>query len=49
MREEGLLAVDRQVVMIRDLDGLRELVRGLPQPAEMPEPIIPLDRLPLGD
>jgi len=48
MREEQLLKVERQVVMILDLDGLRELVRGLPQPAEMPEPIMPLDRPPLA-
>ena len=49
LREERLVLVDQQVVIIMDLDGLRELVRGLPQPAEMPEPAIPVDRPPLGD
>lgn len=49
LREERLVLVDRQVVIIMDLDGLRELVRGLPQPAEMPEPAIPVDRPALGD
>lgn len=49
LREERLVLVDRQVVIIMDLDGLRELVRGLPQPAEMPEPAIPVDRAALGD
>jgi CRP-like cAMP-binding protein len=48
LREERLVIVDRQVVIIVDLEALRELVRGLPQPAEMPEPVMPLDRLPHG-
>jgi CRP/FNR family transcriptional regulator, anaerobic regulatory protein len=43
MREERLVLVDRQLVIIRDLDGLRGLARGLPQPAEMPEPVMPPD------
>jgi CRP-like cAMP-binding protein len=30
MREERLVVVDRQVVMIMDLEGLRTLTRGLP-------------------
>ena len=49
LREERLVLVDRQVVIIMDLDGLRELVRGLPQPAEMPEQLAALDRPPLGN
>jgi hypothetical protein len=43
MREERLVLVDRQLVIIRDLDGLRGLARDLPQPAEMPEPVMPPD------
>jgi CRP/FNR family transcriptional regulator len=46
LREERLVLVDRQVVMIMDLQGLRELARGLPQPADALDPVIPLDRLP---
>src|ERR1043166_6873775 len=46
LREGRLVLVDRQVVMILDLEGLRELARGLPQTAETLEPLIPLDRLP---
>lgn len=49
LRVERLVLVDRQVVIIMNLDGLRELVRGLPQPAEMPEQLGALDRPPLGD
>jgi len=49
MREERLVLVDRQVVIIMNLDGLRELVRGLPQPAEIPETAMSLDGPPLGD
>ncbi len=48
MREERLVIVDRQVVIIVDLEALRELVRGLPQPVAMPEPVMSLDRLPHG-
>jgi len=46
LREERLVLVDRQVVMIMDLQGLCELARGLPQPADALDPVIPLDRLP---
>ena len=46
LREGRLVLVDRQGVMILDLEGLRELARGLPQTAETLEPLIPLDRLP---
>jgi hypothetical protein len=35
-------------VIIMDLERLRALTRGLPQPAEMPEPVMPLDHLPLA-
>jgi CRP/FNR family transcriptional regulator, anaerobic regulatory protein len=48
MREDRLVIVDRQVVIIMDLEGLRELVRGLPLPTDMPEPVMPPDRLPQG-
>ena len=43
MREEHLVLIDRQVVIIMDLEGLRRLVRGLPETAEMPEPVMPPD------
>jgi CRP/FNR family transcriptional regulator len=49
MREERLVLFERQAVMILDMDGLRQLVRGLPQPIEIPEPIMPPERMPLGD
>ena len=48
LREERLVSVDRQVVISMDLERLRALTRGLPQPAEMPEPVMPLDHLPLA-
>jgi CRP/FNR family transcriptional regulator, anaerobic regulatory protein len=38
LREERIVLVDRQVVIIMDLDRLREFAQGLPQPAELPEP-----------
>ena len=41
MREERLVNVDRQAVIIRDLEGLRALVRGLPQLADTLEALIP--------
>ena len=41
MREEKLLLFDRQVVIILDLERMRELVQGLPTVAEWPEPITP--------
>ena len=40
LREERIVLVDRQVVIIMDLDRLREFAHGLPQPAELPEAII---------
>jgi len=46
LREERLVLVERQVIMILDLQRLRELARGLPQPVEALDPVIPLDRLP---
>jgi CRP-like cAMP-binding protein len=39
LREERIVLVDRQVVIIIDLDRLREFAHGLPQAAELPEPI----------
>jgi CRP-like cAMP-binding protein len=42
LREEKIVLVDRQVVIIHDLERLRELAQGLPQPAELPEiPALP--------
>ena len=46
LREERLVLVERQVVTILDLEGLRELARGVPHAAEALDPVIPLDRLP---
>ena len=43
LREGKIVIVDRQVVMIRDIDQMRELAQGLPQSAEMPEATIPLE------
>jgi len=40
LREERLALIDRQVVIIMDIDGLRDLVRGLPEPSYLPEPWI---------
>ena len=37
LREEKIVLVDRQVVIIHDLERLRELAQGLPQSAELPE------------
>lgn len=43
MREEKLVILDRQVVIILDLDRLRALVRGLPQAVDLPETVAALD------
>jgi CRP/FNR family transcriptional regulator len=37
LREEKIVLVDRQVVIIQDLERMRTLAQGLPQPAELPE------------
>jgi len=37
LREEKIVLVDRHVVIIQDVERLRELAQGLPQPAELPE------------
>ena len=37
LREEKIVLVDRQVVIIQDIERLRELAQGLPQSAELPE------------
>ena len=39
LRGERIVLVDRQVVIIMDLERLREYAQGLPQPAELPEPM----------
>ena len=36
LREERIALVDRQVVIIQDIDRMRQLARGLPEPAELP-------------
>jgi CRP/FNR family transcriptional regulator, anaerobic regulatory protein len=41
MREERLVVVDRQVVMILDFERLRELARGIAEPVYMPAPMMP--------
>jgi CRP/FNR family transcriptional regulator, anaerobic regulatory protein len=41
LREERLVHVDRQMLMIMDYDGLRALLHGIPEPAYLPSPIIP--------
>ena len=38
LREEKIVMVDRQVVIVMDLDRLRRAAEGLPPPAEMLEP-----------
>ena len=38
LREEGIAAIDRQLVVIERFDVLRELARGLPQPAILDDP-----------
>jgi CRP-like cAMP-binding protein len=47
LREEKLVLVDRQVVIIMDLARLRALAQGLPQPAELPDNAVAIgiDRL----
>jgi CRP/FNR family transcriptional regulator, anaerobic regulatory protein len=37
LREEEIVRLDRQIVIIQDIERLRDLARGLPEPAEMPE------------
>lgn len=46
LREEKIVLVDRQVVIIQDIERLRELAQGLPQPAELPEMPAALERAP---
>lgn len=38
LREEKMVLVDRQVVIIMDLERLRVVARGLPAQTEIPEP-----------
>jgi len=45
LREERIVLVDRQVVIIMDLDRLREFAQGLPQAAELPESMLAAERL----
>jgi CRP/FNR family transcriptional regulator len=46
LREEKIVLVDRQVVIIHDIERLRELARGLPQSAELPEVPMSPERTP---
>jgi CRP/FNR family transcriptional regulator, anaerobic regulatory protein len=45
MREERLVMVERQVVIIMDLDGLRSLVHGLPPLPDTAAPIAALEEV----
>ena len=38
LREERIVLVDRQVVIIMDLDRLRDAARGLPEPIDLISP-----------
>jgi len=46
LREEKIVLVDRQVVIIQDLDRLRDLARGLPQSADLPDASVTGERGP---
>lgn len=46
LREEGIVRVDRQVVVIEDMVRMHELAQGLPQSAELPEALPALERIP---
>jgi CRP-like cAMP-binding protein len=43
LREEKIVMVNRQVVIILDLPRLRLAAQGLPQPADFPGPVTPSD------
>src|SRR5205085_10204261 len=45
LREERIMLVDRQVVIIMNLERLREFAQGLPQPAELPDPVVSNERM----
>ena len=45
LREERIVLVDRQVVIIMNLERLREFAQGLPQPAELPGPVVSDERM----
>jgi len=44
LREERIVLLDRQVVIIQDLERLRAAAQGLPQPAELPEAALAAER-----
>jgi len=46
LREEKIVLVDRQVVIIHDIERLRELAQGLPPSVELPEAIALPERAP---
>jgi CRP/FNR family transcriptional regulator, anaerobic regulatory protein len=48
LREERVVLLDRQVVIIQDLERLRAAAQGLPQPAELPEAALAAERGPIG-
>ena len=44
LREQRVVIVDRQVVIVMDIDRLRAIAQGLPEAAEWPEPVLqPVD------
>lgn len=45
LREQKLVIVDRQVVIIMELEQLRSLAQGLPKPADLPDADAPIQRL----
>ncbi len=45
LREEKIVLVDRQVVIIQNIERLRELAQGLPQSAELPEALATPERV----
>jgi CRP-like cAMP-binding protein len=48
LREERLVLVDRQVVIIKDLDRLRALVRSSCPSVDLPEPAAPVEAVANG-
>jgi CRP/FNR family transcriptional regulator len=49
LREEKIVLVDRQVVIIQEIELLRELAQGLPQSVELPEASAIPERVPVPE
>lgn len=49
LREERIVLVDRQVVIIQDIERVRELAQGLPEAAEIPDQPISEGLVAVGD